>query len=302
MPKTLLDPKNDFVFKKLFAESPDLLANLIDAVRGSEGPIEIIEVPNSAIDIEELTGKFIVLDVLARDNQGRLLNIELQIRCRAAWIERSFYYLARAYVDQLKQEDRCAVPKPVIGINFLDFDLFAGEQAHWHFKFQDGIQRELALGHMQLHVLELCKFDRQHPASNALIDWISWLKHWHDDSVMSEIHHPAVHQAHDKLRRLSQEEDTRSRAHARERFLHKESSFFGGMYHEQSPASEKKRSEESTHVRERDQATLITQLLTLKFGEPPSEIQQRLYQAREAELDRWAARILFAQTPADVFG
>jgi hypothetical protein len=27
----LLDPKNDFVFKKLFAEAPDLLAALINA-------------------------------------------------------------------------------------------------------------------------------------------------------------------------------------------------------------------------------------------------------------------------------
>lgn len=29
----LLDPKNDYVFKRLFADSPDLLAELISAVR-----------------------------------------------------------------------------------------------------------------------------------------------------------------------------------------------------------------------------------------------------------------------------
>jgi len=31
----LLDPKNDFVFKKLFAEAPGLLAALINAVRST---------------------------------------------------------------------------------------------------------------------------------------------------------------------------------------------------------------------------------------------------------------------------
>jgi len=302
MPITLLDPKNDFVFKKLFSESPDLLASLINAVRNNESPIEIIKAPDPAIDKEELTSKFIVLDVLARDNQGRLLNIELQIRCRAAWIERSFYCLARAYVDQLGQEDHCVTPKPIVGINFLDFDLFAGKQAHWHFKFQDGIQRDLTLGHIQLHVLELCKLDRQHQASSALSDWVSWLKHWCDDSVMRGIHHPAVHQAQDKLKQFSQDEDTRLRAHARERFLHEETSFLGSAYCNQSFAGEQKDSEVNPHPGEHGRVILITQLLTLKFGEPPLEFQRRLYQAGEAELDRWAARILFAQTPADVFG
>jgi len=71
MPNTLLDPKNDFVFKKLFAESPDLLADLINAVRSGEDPIEVIKVLNPRIDPEELTGKFIILDVLARDTRGR---------------------------------------------------------------------------------------------------------------------------------------------------------------------------------------------------------------------------------------
>jgi len=38
MPNTLLDPKNDFVLKKLFVESPDLLADLINAARSDEDP------------------------------------------------------------------------------------------------------------------------------------------------------------------------------------------------------------------------------------------------------------------------
>ena len=34
----LLDPKLDVVFKKLFVEAPDLLADLINAVRSDEPP------------------------------------------------------------------------------------------------------------------------------------------------------------------------------------------------------------------------------------------------------------------------
>ena len=68
----LLDPKNDYIFKRLFATAPHLLSALINAVRHEEEPVEVIEVLNPRIEPEELAGKFIVLDVLARDRQGQL--------------------------------------------------------------------------------------------------------------------------------------------------------------------------------------------------------------------------------------
>jgi hypothetical protein len=57
----LLDPKNDYIFKRLFAAAPHLLTALINAVRSDEEPLEVIEVLNPRIDPEELNGKFIVL-------------------------------------------------------------------------------------------------------------------------------------------------------------------------------------------------------------------------------------------------
>jgi len=45
----LLDPKLDLVFKRLFAESPDLLADLINAVRSDEPPVVGLEIRNPQI-------------------------------------------------------------------------------------------------------------------------------------------------------------------------------------------------------------------------------------------------------------
>ena len=87
MSQPLLDPRNDYVFKRLFVNSPALLADLINAVRRDEAPIEVVEVLNPRIEPEDLAGKFIVLDVLARDK----LNIEMQIRQRDPWSARSIY-------------------------------------------------------------------------------------------------------------------------------------------------------------------------------------------------------------------
>jgi predicted transposase/invertase (TIGR01784 family) len=91
----LLDPKNDYVFKRLFADSPELLAALISAVRHDEPPVEVLQVLNPQILPQDLTGKAIELDVLARDARGRLFNVEVQVQRFPRWSARSAFYLSR---------------------------------------------------------------------------------------------------------------------------------------------------------------------------------------------------------------
>ena len=122
----LLDPKNDYVFKRLFASSPDLLAALISAVRSGEPAVEVLEVLNPRILPEELTGKTIELDVLARDTSGRLFNVEVQVQRFPRWGARSAYYLSRLLSTQIASGQEYARLNPVVGVHLLDFDLFEG--------------------------------------------------------------------------------------------------------------------------------------------------------------------------------
>src|SRR5690606_33288912 len=145
--------------------------------------------------------------------------------------------------------------------------------------------RETLNRFLQLHVIELRKLDRQKESSGTLTDWITWFKHWREDSIMNEIHHPPVQKAQDQLKRLSDDEETRWRALARERALHDEASFLASA-----------RREGLAEGRTKGRAELLSRQLTLKFGELSAEIQQRLQQAGEAELDIWAERVLFAES------
>lgn len=88
---SLLDPKNDYVFKRLFAEAPDLLLALINDLRPDLPDITAVEVLNPNIEPAELAGKYIILDVLARDAAGNLYNIEIQVRRYGAWNQRGLY-------------------------------------------------------------------------------------------------------------------------------------------------------------------------------------------------------------------
>ena len=63
----LLDPKNDDVFKRLFAVAPHLLTALINANCSDDELLEVIEVLNPRIDPQDLAGKFIVPNILAKN-------------------------------------------------------------------------------------------------------------------------------------------------------------------------------------------------------------------------------------------
>ena len=225
----LLDPKNDYIFKRLFATAPDLLSTLINAVRFEEKPVEVIEVLNPRIDPAELTGKFIVLDVLAKDQQGQLFNIEMQVRHFHAWSQRGMYYLANTLVKQLGSGDNYLELKPVIGIHLLCFDLFTApeqiQQANWCFEMRDRWQPATRLGaELQLHIVELDKADRLKTASSTpgLAAWIAFFEHWSEESTMNQLSYPPVQEALRRLKDLSADNDTQQRAQMRERALRDE--------------------------------------------------------------------------------
>jgi hypothetical protein len=158
----LLDPKNDYVFKRLFADSPELLAALISAVRCDEPPVEVLQVLNPQILPEDLTGKAIELDVLARDSRGRLFNVEVQVQRFPRWSARSAFYLSRLLGSQIDAGQAYVNLKPVVGVHLLDFDLFDGHRsALWHFEMRDRHDPSVRLGdELSLHVVELRKADR----------------------------------------------------------------------------------------------------------------------------------------------
>jgi len=225
----LLDPKNDYVFKRLFADAPDLLVALINAVRRCAAPITHIAVKNPAIDAAELHGKYIILDLLAEDAAGRQYNIEMQVRRYRAWSARSTYYLARLISGQLVAGDDYGELQPAIGIHLLDFDLFQDpahqDQALWCFEMRDAARPAVTLGQeLQLNLIELRKADRLQQTAGALGAWITLFEHWQEEDTMAQIVDPPVRAALDKLKTLSADAEARRLAFVRERALRDERS------------------------------------------------------------------------------
>lgn len=226
---TLLDPKNDAVFKMLFARTPHLLADLINAVRGDAPPIDVVEVINPGLTPDELTGKFIVLDVLARDPSGQAFEVEMQVRGQEFWPARALYYLAKVYGDQLKKGEDYGELMPVIGIHLLNFEWSPLPKARWYFTLRDDEMHDVVLTHaLQLHMVELSKAEKlrtgQAGPNSVFDDWVDFFTHWNEEKIMATITHEPIKQALAELQRLSGDEDSRRAAFVRERALIEERS------------------------------------------------------------------------------
>ncbi|MBK5937713.1 Rpn family recombination-promoting nuclease/putative transposase [Halochromatium roseum] len=223
----LLDPKNDYVFFRIFSEEPELLVDLINAVRGHEPPIIEVSLLDARLNPERLSGKRLILDLKAIDEQGQRYNIEMQVRRFPVWSARGTLYLARMLSEQPGVGDDYRKLKPVIGIHLLDFALFDqpehADQALWCFELRDRTRPDVRLGHeLQLNIVELRKADRLGHLPERLSAWIAYFEHWQEETLMSSLSHPPVQKAIGKLRAMSVDEEERYWAEAREKALRDE--------------------------------------------------------------------------------
>ena len=78
MRRILLNPKIDFVFKKIFgsADHPDILISFLNAVLKPQNPITSVEIKNSDLEKEYIEDKFSRLDVKALTSNREIINIE----------------------------------------------------------------------------------------------------------------------------------------------------------------------------------------------------------------------------------
>jgi len=122
----LLKPTNDYVFKRIFGQkkNSELLKDLLEAIL-TDIKIDTLEV-NQEVSLERkvMTDKLGILDIVATLNSGIKVNIEMQVKNNYDAVDRSVFYEAGLYHENLqKNEDYTKIPK-VIGIWILNYDIF----------------------------------------------------------------------------------------------------------------------------------------------------------------------------------
>ena len=123
MNRGLLDPKIDFVFKKIFGNEkhPEILISFLNAVMEPTDPIKSVQIKNSDIEKEHIEDKYSRLDIKAITNSGEYINVEIQVKNEYNMIKRSLYYWSKLYEEQIVQGDNYEKLAKTVCINILDY-------------------------------------------------------------------------------------------------------------------------------------------------------------------------------------
>ena len=84
----------------------------------------------------------------------------MQVNRESDFKDRTLFYWAKLYSEELKTGDEYGELKQTICINIINFDLFACEDYHSSFKIMESERRELLTDKFAIHFFELKKLSK----------------------------------------------------------------------------------------------------------------------------------------------
>ena len=220
-----IDPKIDCVFKALLGAEDNraLLIHFLNALLGTElpAPISAVEILNPYNEREFLDDKLSIVDVKARDDLGRLYQIEIQILVHADLPARMLYAWADLYSQQLHSGQDYRELRPTYALWLLGDDLLRDDPAYAHrYRLRDERGRTL-LEHGGISLFELSKF----AAGAVETEEQRWLKFFKDgerldaDRLPDWMQTTEMRQAMSTVKQFSEKERAYDAYQARQNYL-----------------------------------------------------------------------------------
>ena len=225
MRRTLLNPKIDFVFKKIFGseEHPEILISFLNAVLKPKKPIVSVEIKNSDLEKEYIEDKFSRLDVKALTSNKEIINIEIQLKNEYNMIQRSLYYWSKLYEEQLSEGDRYDKLSRTVCINILDFKYLKNDRFHNGYRLKEIETNEELTDLQEIHFIEIPKlkrFESTEEIVDLLEGWVEFLRDPESEVIRKlEMSNKEIREAKDELYRLSRSSKERELYYMREKSL-----------------------------------------------------------------------------------
>lgn len=202
------------IFIKYLLGSEDnnpILLKLINAVLKETGYPEIVsvEIINPFNLREFQSDKETILDVKARDENGYLYDIEIQVDAGSGYVNRSLYYWSKLYGSQMYNGEIYERLSPVISINILRDNIFAGGDFFTSYLLKERSTNAIITNHLSINYIELGKLATFHPG-NFLETFGTFLKSEGDFEKMNDTeirkiftNDPILKEAHEKYLRFT---------------------------------------------------------------------------------------------------
>ena len=172
-----INPRVDLCFKKIFGveENKDLLISLINSIVSDEDKVADITLLNPYNVKNFRNDKLSILDIKAKNHEGKLYNIEMQITDEKDYDKRALYYWGKLYTNQLRESDSYSELSKAIGIHILNFSCVSGTgNYHNRFVIKEKESNIHYFKDLELHTIELEKFTEN--LSDELTDLVAKMK------------------------------------------------------------------------------------------------------------------------------
>ena len=227
MTRTLLSPKVDFVFKKIFGseENKSVLISFLNATLKPKKEIVSVDLKNTDIEKEYLKDKFSRLDVKATTSNKETINIEIQLSDQYNMTQRTLYYWSKMYEEQMEQSDNYKKLSRTVCINILNYNYLDSDRFHNTYRLKEIETNKELTDICEIHFIEIPKLRHLDLKDEAdmLEVWVEFLRDPESEVIRSiETINNDIKKAKDKLYKLSQSKEDRELYFLREKSIRDE--------------------------------------------------------------------------------
>lgn len=219
MNEFLMKPKIDFAFKEIMTDS-DARKGFLSAVLKLD-PLDIREtsILNTFLRKVHKEDKQGILDVRISMNNDTEIDVEIQLTELRAWADRSLFYIAKMYTEQIEEGQDYNILKKCVSISILDFNLLEGEDFYSCFHLREDTRNMLYTDKIEFHVLELPKLPEElKEDSSDILLWAKFINSERkEDFEMIAEKDQYIGSAYKKLQNISQDKQMQLEYEAREK-------------------------------------------------------------------------------------
>ncbi len=221
MEEFLMKPKIDFAFKEIMMDDVIRVGFLSAILKIDPAEIKETKVLNTNLRKIYEGEKQGILDVRVLLDNYMEIDIEIQLATLNVWADRSLFYLAKMYTEQISKGQDYSVFKKCVSISILDFNLFKEEKEYYScFHIWEDTRHVLFTDKMEFHVLELPKLPKELQEDNDILLWAKFISAERKEEFnMLAAKNTYIEKAYQQLQVISQDKQKRLEYEAREKAL-----------------------------------------------------------------------------------
>ena len=222
MSNKLLNPKNDYVFKRLFGSvgNETITKNLLSCIL-QQNITDVQLDCNPILEKNLLDDKVGILDIKAKIDNTTNVDIEMQVTDHKNIEKRILFYLSKMYTKTIKKsQDYNSLEKCIaILISNYNIDIIKNIPKYitkWNIR-EEEYQKIVLTDVMEIYIIEINKFKdyKEKSNHNSLNSWIEFI----ESPEVVDMSNKEIRKAKKVLEEISQDEHEQYLAELREKYI-----------------------------------------------------------------------------------